>query len=125
MFNLLLAILICYRLSHLLTKEHGPFHVFSRLRAYSGRLAAKAQREAQVGEDEYTDASHTSPVVLVAEILSCPLCAGVWIALVLAVLFFGWQFLVYWLAIAGGQLALHKFGVIMSHLAEPETDPEE
>lgn len=125
MIYLLLAILICYRLAHLLTKEHGPFHVFSRLRAHFGRLAAKAQQEAQIGEEQYTDASHTSPVVLLAEILTCPLCAGVWIALVLAVLFFGWQFWIYWLAIAGGQLALHKFGVITSYLPDPEPDPEE
>ena len=47
-----------------------------------------------------------------AELINCPYCTGVWIALVCAFLITNeWQeWIVIWLALAGGQAFLHSLG---------------
>jgi hypothetical protein len=93
-FLLTLAILACYRLAMLVTQDE----IARPIRTYFG-----LHRWAWVRD-------------YLGELTHCPYCFGVWAAAGLALLLwpFGWQTILYWLAIAGGQAALQKF----SDLAE-------
>lgn len=95
-FRLLLAILACYRLAMLITKDE----ITRPIRTYFG-----LHRWAWVRS-------------FLGELTHCPYCVGVWIAAGLALLLWplNWLTLLYWLAIAGGQATLQTF----SDLAEAE-----
>ena len=89
MLNLLIAVLITYRVSQLITIDEGPFSLFLKLRIKAGayRLKADGQPETSLGRG-----------------IVCVHCVGVYVALPVAFLVngFDWYTLVYWLAIAGG-----------------------
>ena len=87
---LILSILACYRLSQLIACDDGPLGIFSVIR----------------------DAAKASRFPTLSKLLHCPYCMGVWIALVLAVLVM-WKaplctFVIYALAVAGGQAVLES-----------------
>lgn len=90
MLEFLLLVLICYRLSLLIAKEEGPFGIFQKLRVIAGA---------------YDYGANGLPSSNLGRGISCPLCVGVWIALLLS-FYYGQFFYVYWLAIAGGQAFL-------------------
>ena len=90
-----------YRLSILLAVEEGPFSIFFWLR---NRLGA------------YTYAENGEPETLAGRLSSCPLCVGIYIAFVAAIVA-GWMrvyplridyFVIVWLGIAGIQAFLYR-----------------
>jgi hypothetical protein len=83
------GVLACYRVARMLALEDGPSDLFATVR---GRF--DPQQATWVGRG-----------------LNCPLCIGFWVALVVAALIGAgsWQsFILLWLAVAGGQVVLHK-----------------
>lgn len=95
-FLFILAALICFRLSRLIAYEEGPFGVFIRIRFYFGRLAGRSKKFGFLWS--------------IGELLTCPYCLGIWIAIVLALVLFPLkQFFLWWLAIAGAQAFLQSF----------------
>lgn len=93
-----LAVLACYRLAHLITREDGPLAIFANLRITLGRNAAG------------NDASYWRTSL--ADLFYCPLCMGMWIALLLTLLLFRGlgptKLIIVWLAIAGAQTFLER-----------------
>ena len=87
---LLLSILACYRVSQFIAFDDAPFGLMKRARLLFGKRANKPDGF------WYT----------MAELINCPYCVGLWLALIPA-LFFS-NFLLYWLAIAGGQAFLES-----------------
>lgn len=89
--HVILATLAVYRLAHLISMEAGPANVAIKLREATYR---------RFGGDSWVFAG-----------VSCPLCVSFWLAMVPALAFwppnFG-LFLLMWLGIAGGVLALHR-----------------
>ena len=66
--NILLAVLACYRLTTLVVYDAGPFRVFKRLRAWLGTHDNGFIRENG------------------GELVNCPYCVGIWMAVVAALL---------------------------------------
>jgi hypothetical protein len=91
----LLLTLVIYRLTRLVTLDEGPFGVFLKLRAGLGAydLGANGQAKTNLGRG-----------------ISCPHCAGIWLALIVTLVAYGWQVetMVYWLALAGAQSFLQS-----------------
>lgn len=90
-----LLILVCgmavYRAAYLVTKEHGPFDVFKLWRDMLKRWANHAQAGGRF----------PALAVTVTELFHCPLCLGMWLALVAAALLFPDIWFLAWFAIAG------------------------
>ena len=89
-----LVILATYRAAQLIAVDDGPFEVFQRLRVWAGVRAHK-----------------NAAWKTFADLVYCPYCVGVWLAALLSMYlrprnFIEW--LVYWLATAGGQAALES-----------------
>lgn len=72
---LVLLALATFRVSMLITKEDGPFHIFRNLRVYYGRQASK--------QDTYTPIRE-----FIAELLSCPYCLSIYTAVFLYIMFY-------------------------------------
>lgn len=86
---LLLLILAVYRLARFVTFDDAPFNLMLKARVAAGvyNLNERGEREG-----------------FWANLLGCPYCVGLWLALFAAVSAYGWpEFVIYWLAIAGGQ----------------------
>jgi Flp pilus assembly protein TadB len=83
-----------YRVSYLVTKEHGPFDVFKGIRDVLKRVANRAQATGRLA----------GLAVTVTELFHCPLCFGVWLSLIAAALLFRDMWLLAWLTIAGVQV---------------------
>lgn len=73
---LLALILATWRVSAMLTKETGPFHIFERMRELSG-----IEHDADGGV-------LIVPNKLFAELFSCVWCVSIWVATFWAVLWF-------------------------------------
>ena len=91
--RLVIASLVCFRLSELITVDDGPGNVLVWMRAKLGGY--------DLGDDGQPETSLGRGII-------CPYCVSIWIAAGLAVLLFpvGPMIVVYWLAIAGGQALL-------------------
>ena len=91
----LLLALVVYRLARLVTLDEGPFGAFLKCRAILGAydLGENGQARTNLGRG-----------------VSCPHCVGIWLALVMAVVTYGWHLetIVYWLALAGAQSFLQS-----------------
>lgn len=99
--QLITAILVCYRLAHLLPEDDGPFFVFTRIRSFT---AGKTMNE---NDDLGFWASIDSGI-------NCVYCCGLYAAILVGFLmiwqnYYGNLFLLIF-AIAGGQSLLQKFG---------------
>lgn len=90
----------CYRLAQLIADDDGPLSIFGRLRRWIDNQA-KAEQEN----------GHGLIWQSIADGINCPFCVGVWIAIVLGVVYSGieWYTLVYILAIAGIQSWLENW----------------
>ncbi len=82
-FSFLVLALACWRVSFLLTKEHGPFHIMSRLR----------ERTTLGG------------------LLSCLFCASVWVAFLCLVLWYNTigQVVMTVFALSGAAMLAHRY----------------
>jgi len=91
---LVLGILITWRVTHLVSKESGPWSILERLRRLAGTSVA-------------------------AEMLSCFYCLSLWVAAPLAYLLApGWRHrLLLWPALSGGAILLER----MAARGEPAT----
>lgn len=89
-----------YRLAQLVSDDDGPLSIFARIRQWADN---KAKTEQEQG--------HGLIWQSVNDGLHCHFCTGVWIAIVLGVVYAGltWYTLVYILAIAGIQSWLENF----------------
>lgn len=67
---LLVAVLVNFRLSHLVAREGGPWKVFDRFRTLCG---ARWNQEASGGRGEWQAEGF-------AELVCCPYCSSVWLA---------------------------------------------
>lgn len=63
--------IVCYRLARLIALEDGPFEIFTRFRVMMGAYDYDAQGQAQS---------------MTGKLVSCPFCAGVWIAIFLSII---------------------------------------
>ena len=97
--RLVLAVLACWRVSHLLAREDGPWNAVARVRAALGGG-------------------------VLGRMMDCFYCLSVWVAAPLA--FFvapGWiERVVAWLAVSGGACLLERIGrepVAFTRLDEP------
>lgn len=95
--RLVIAALVCFRLSELITVDDGPNDMLLKMRA---RLGA------------YYIGADGKPVTSLGRGIICAYCVGIWIAALLALMLFpiGFMTPVYWLAIAGGQALLQSIG---------------
>jgi len=83
-----LSVLAVYRVSYMIANEDGPLDVFVFIRE-------KAGQKNWIGRG-----------------LNCVLCISVWLAMIPAIIFFRSSFettILYWFAIAGGVLVIHKY----------------
>lgn len=94
----LLAALAVYRLARVVALEEGPFGVFVSLREWAG-----AHDYGENGQ----------PITALGRLVSCPMCAGVWLAFpAMLAMFKPGVFstaVITWLAIAGLQTFLYKW----------------
>lgn len=95
-FNLAVASLITYRLSRLLVVDDGFWRMFFHLRLRLGvyDLAANSEPKSQLGR-----------------LLSCMYCTGVWVALPVTLLVFGFAPWYMFFAVAGGQAVLVDYSL--------------
>jgi hypothetical protein len=87
-----LLVLAVYRLTQFIVYDDAPFDLMVKIRTVAGvyRVNERGQREG-----------------FWAKLLYCPYCVGLWLALFVAVAAYPWpEFVIYWLAIAGGQAFL-------------------
>lgn len=93
----ILAVFACFRLAELIAVDEGPGDVLLMLRAKLGAY--------DLGDDG-------QPETGVGRMISCPYCLGVYIAAGLALIVspWGYEILLWWLAIAGGQAFLQRVG---------------
>lgn len=91
----------CYRLAQLIADDDGPLSVFGHLRKW---VDNRAKVEQEQGRGLIWQSA--------ADGINCPFCVGVWIAIVLGVVYTGidWYTPLYILAIAGLQSFLERFG---------------
>lgn len=94
---LLIGSLAVFRLSWLVSRDYGLFHISDRLRKWVGRRAAGRPR--------------SSPWFHLAELLHCPFCNGVWLAVPVALALFIWPS--WWTDLVGIILALAGMQVII------------
>lgn len=96
--SLVVLVLAVFRLTRMLVDEEGPGDVFALLRQWAGC---------------YEYGHNGRPVTQLGRILSCPYCAGVWVAVFLVALSLipYVSFVVYWLAVAGGQVLILDFAL--------------
>jgi len=83
---------VSYRLAFFAhSSERGPFAILERVRAWFGRKAATAHQTGLWYE--------------IALLVTCPLCIGVWVSLILALLVFDVSFMAVlaWFCVAGIQ----------------------
>lgn len=96
---LIVAAFATFRLAELLCIDDGPGDVFFRLRVRLGVYDL-----VEIGDDR-------KPATWHGRLFACPWCLGMWIALLLAVVFDRSVLLpVTWFAIAGGQALLQAIG---------------
>lgn len=96
-FVFVILVLACYRLAQFVAFDDAPFGLMLKLRQYFGKRASK--------NGQY------SLFWSLAELVNCPFCVGIWIAFPLTFMLFPSNllyFLLYWLAIAGGQAFLES-----------------
>lgn len=87
--RLLSCILVSFRLTGMLVYDDGPRDAFLDLRKWAGvyRIGQDGRPETELGR-----------------LLSCPHCTGVYVSVFVAFVFYSFpEFLLRWLAIAGGQ----------------------
>lgn len=96
--ELTLLTLATYRLAYLVAVEDGPADVMRRLRAAAERRFPPVTVAPGVQE-------HSN----VVRGLICPLCTSFWLALPVYALSWLAPPVVWWLAIAGGALVLHRY----------------
>lgn len=87
MLFFLLLILVTYRIALLITWDE----IFKPIRNYLGVHSNKIIRE------------------YVGYLVHCPYCLGIWIALILAIIYYSENWLLMTFAIAGGQMFLQGF----------------
>lgn len=98
---LVLLIFATYRLSLLITWERSPYALGERLRAWVG-VRARGSAPKQFWYE-------------LGELVNCPYCMGVWVALILVILatVMGLtplrDFVLWWFGVAGGQFLLTIF----------------
>jgi len=87
--------LACYRLAQLIADDDGPLSVFGRIRRFVDDRA----------KDEQDRNSRSLIWQSISDGINCHYCVGIWVAIVLAVVYNGiqWSILVYIFAIAGLQ----------------------
>lgn len=68
--NLLIGILLVWWVSHLITAEHGPLGIFTRLRTRLG-----------VSYDEYSNAVYKNEI---SRLVACLQCTSVWVGWLVA-----------------------------------------
>jgi len=84
----IIAAFATYRTARMISTERGPFDIFTYIQNWV--------------YDRWDENSWQYDGI------TCPLCVGLWIALVAAILFFGWDFWIWWLPISGLQAWLQK-----------------
>ena len=86
-----MSILATYRLAQFIAYDDAPFGLMYKARNYFGRKAANSKNYGFWWS--------------IAEMINCPFCLGLWIALLIALIVNGFQpySILLWLAIAGGQ----------------------
>jgi len=96
-FRLILAVLACYRISQLIVYDDGFLYTSKMLREFVGKRAAYSKI-----------AKHF------ADLINCPYCVGIWIAMFLVILVFAPTFIgnliLLIFGIAGGQAFLQTLG---------------
>lgn len=86
----LLQVFAVYRIARLVSIDNGPFDCFLALRKLVGRMAAR-----------------WAFTRTLADLVNCQYCVGVWVALILALIFRNdYPVWLNWLALAGAQAAL-------------------
>lgn len=95
--TVLLAILATYRIARMMAYEEGPYGIFTALRLWAGGM--------DLGPDGQPDTA-------LGRLVTCPLCIGVYVAAIHAVMVmwpttWGNLWLI-WLGIAGGQTYLQR-----------------
>jgi hypothetical protein len=86
--------LATYRLTRLLVIENGPFDIFLKLRGAMGA---------------YDYGNDGRPYSFAGELISCPYCTGVWVAILLTLSPRWLRLIVFSLAVAGIQAALQSW----------------
>lgn len=95
MLFILLSLLV-YRLARLIAIDDGPFDTILKFRDTLGA---------------YDYGENGEPKTSLGRGIACPHCAGVWLALFVAIAAYPWpEMLVYWLALAGAQSLLQELG---------------
>jgi len=72
--RLILIVLVCYRLSYMVTKEDGPFRIFKIIQIKFGVMSAN-DRKSRIKK-------------FFADLSNCPYCLGIWISPALSLLYF-------------------------------------
>lgn len=98
LMTLLLCALATYRVAYLIAVEDGPADLARGLRAAAERRYPPAPVAPGVLEDSG-----------VVRGLSCPLCVSFWAAPAVLALGYALPALVWWLAVAGAVLVLHRW----------------
>lgn len=95
--KLILATFACYRLAQLIAIDGGPYSIFVRFRLWAGRKAMRSPTRQTF-----------------AELITCPFCLGIWLAIPLTAIVVWKENLSFWyiglifLAISGGQTFLQE-----------------
>lgn len=79
MFELFVLSLVTYKITAMLVDYDGPFDVFTRLREFVEK--------------------HQPPKYQIFN-FDCHFCLSTWVSLPLAIIFYRWQWFIYWLAIS-------------------------
>ncbi|MHA2265734.1 MAG: DUF1360 domain-containing protein [Candidatus Thorarchaeota archaeon] len=116
-FRLVIYVLAVFRLTHLLWYENGPWDVFDWLRAKAGIK--------HVGRPIYTyDGEHAGhatdkvvPDTFFAQLLDCPLCLSMWLAVPALV---AWALNWFWLDVIAVWLALAAVQLLLFGWERPE-----
>lgn len=88
-----LLILATYRLSRLISVDLGPFDCFEKVRLFFGKRASK-----------------NIVWKTLADLVHCQFCTGIWIALVLVLIFTNeYPWWLNWFSVAGGQAVISDF----------------
>lgn len=95
---LALLTLACYRVAYLIAVEDGPLDLARGLRAWADRAFPPAEAEPGYYRDHW-----------VVRGFNCPLCVSFWAAPAVLALGYALPALVWWLAVAGAVLVLHRW----------------